>query len=165
MSDCKCSICRSQLPKDDGSSENYKQLDEHAKALRALAEQRGWKKIGSGAYRDTFLSPSGRFVYKVPHAGFAIYSNRREHELFRGLHNTDGGYNKLDRRRFARCRLAPSGILVMELVRPPREHRHVNGHAQRTTKRRPPRWADVLDKAQVGLNREQRWVAYDYGNE
>lgn len=123
---------------------------DRANRIMTQFHDRGLTYLGSGSNRAVYVSPSGRYVYKVPINAWGVDANIREHQLFR--HKTLN-HPTITPDRAARCRLAPSGVLVMELVRT--DHRFKS----------PPSWAMNVDGGQVGLNREDKWVAYDYGYE
>lgn len=160
---CNCEVCQmfGEPGMDEEYSRNYREKQDRCNRLIEVAVQRGWKMLGTGMYRNTYISPSGKYVYKVPHNPDGIGCNEREHALFRIKEKK--GYAGLERHQYARCRLAPSGILVMELVKPYFMSDKANGSP--TTDQPPPDWAEMIDTGQVGLNREGNWVAYDYGNE
>lgn len=126
-------------------------LDKYQQIQRQFID-RGLTLVGHGSGRTVYLSQSGRFVYKVPVGNHGLIANQREHEIYR---HPEKAPHFLPRERVARCRLAPSGVLVMELVRT----RPWNDFLA------IPEWAAYVDNYQVGTNRENRIVAYDYGCE
>jgi hypothetical protein len=123
-----------------------------ADTLHKKFRDRDFHYLACGSGRAVYVSPSGRFVYKVPLNTFGYDANLREHQIFR---HKDLKHPVLTPERAARCRLAPSGVLVMEMVR--------------TGWREPPKplpaWRWEIDQGQIGLNRAGNWVAYDYGYE
>lgn len=129
--------------------------------MKIANERRDWKLLGAGCFRQTYLSPSGKFVYKVPVDQFGFLSNRREHDLYRDpSRDTASG---LGRDKLARCRLSPSGVLVMELVKPSVAcHKR---YGSPSIEEEPPVWSDAIDSAQVGKARDGEWKVFDYGNE
>ena len=123
--------------------------------IRQQFVDRGLVTIGQGSGRRVFLSPSGRFVFKVPLQEWGLRANQREHQIYR---YPKMGPDYLNRKRCARCRLAPSGVLVMELVRTG------NAVGARLAEDLPD-WALRVESYQVGTNRAGDQVAYDFGGE
>lgn len=125
---------------------------EFAQMKQALME-RGLRYLGSGCGRDVFMSKSGRYVYKIPRSYSGICQNQSEADMFRRKKLSARPH--LTPEHFARCRLAPSGILVMEAVKP---------YSDVWSKL--PNWAkDTCDGPQCGTNRAGEMVMYDYGFE
>lgn len=159
-----CDLCNPKDPEAFNRRLERRYYHEDMKArvapLNSLAFQREWKLLGEGSFRKTYLSPSGKYVYKVPTGAGGVRSNEREHAIFRrgqpGVHN-------LEHEKYARCRLSKSGILVMELVKPS-VHCYKGGKADRVDELAPA-WANVVDTSQAGVNRDGNWVVFDYGNE
>jgi hypothetical protein len=131
-----------------------KKLDKFQQIQRQFID-RGLTHIGQGSGRAVYLSPSGMFVYKVPLHEFGLQANKREHQIYR---HPEINHGYLSKDRVARCRLAPSGVLVMELVRT------VDSRGARLASNLPE-WAYHVDSFQVGTNRAGQAVAYDYGGE
>jgi hypothetical protein len=107
--------------------------------------------LGQGRHRKTYLSPSGKFVVKIPHGEWCgddgldgQLANIREAEIFKKTKGKDGEF------RYARCRLMANGWLVMEKI----DNNYRWGEM--------PSWVLSIDCAQVGKNRKGDWVAYDY---
>lgn len=159
-----CSLCNPKDPEAVNRRLERKYYHEAILAktapLRELAAKREWKLLGEGSFRKTYLSPSGKFVYKVPTGSGGIRSNEREHEIFRKRKR--GGHN-LAHEQYARCRLSKSGILVMELVKP--STHCLKGHNSERVDEIAPEWVNVVDTGQAGKNRDGNWVIFDYGNE
>lgn len=112
----------------------------------------GFTYLHQGAGRAVYLSRSGQFVYKVPLNAWGLEANLREHQIYRHPERD----RPIEHSRVARCRLAPSGVLVMELVR-------IGTRKERAE--HLPMWATEIDSEQVGWNRAGHPVAYDYGGE
>ena len=125
--------------------------DQHERSheLQRILVNRGLTYLGMGTNRVTYLSQSGKYVYKVPLNGWGWQANRREAELW-SKHVKGGSFFH---GKLARCKLAPSGILVMELVK------------TRVHEEDLPEWATYIDCAQVGYNHQGQLVAYDYGDQ
>jgi hypothetical protein len=130
--------------------------------IRDDFENRKLRFIGMGGRRATYLSPSGKFVYKVPINLMGVRDNKREHELYR----TKEEATYWPHERLARCRLAPSGVLVMEVVSPTTRNNQGCNYVNKTEDR-PDDWISKrwVDGQQYGKNRAGNWVAYDYGCE
>jgi hypothetical protein len=170
---CECAACQlARVPKsaedrviqlNERRASDYHQDEVFAriKPLEKLASARGLKLLGEGAFRKTYLSSSGKFVYKIPTSEDGFRCNEREHQLYRKK-NKDN-YGRLTHAQIARCRLSKSGILVMELVKPSKTC--YKGYKAESVDLEPPPWAGLIDSSQVGLNRDGNWVAFDYGNE
>lgn len=101
--------------------------------------------LGVGRHRAVFALPGERYVLKVPIVEMGYFDNSRENRLCR----RDGW---LLRKQMARCRLLPSGLLVMERVTEPHEHE----------RRDFPDWVGGVDCGQVGYTQDGRLVAYDF---
>jgi hypothetical protein len=144
-------------------AELEKEEEDRQRALDLLrtAAKSGLKRLGRGCFRQTYLSPSGKFVYKVPIDQYGLRCNRREHELFRKRGR--GTASGVGRDKLARCRLAPSGVLVMELVTP--SIYCFKRQQSPTIEEDPPRWSHGIDTGQVGKARDGQWKAFDYGDE
>ena len=141
--------------------EDKQRAKELLKVAYNAQSEKGWKLLGIGVFRHTYLSPSGKFVYKIPFDQYGFSCNRTEHQLYRDRHRAP--YSGLGRDKLARCRLAPSGVLVMELVKP--HIMNIKRHSSPGTEQEPPEWSHKIDTAQVGLARDGQWKVYDFGNE
>jgi hypothetical protein len=97
--------------------------------------------------RHRAVYDAGRNVLKVPRHEKGYYDNLWEHDKSRsyGLRPDVNGIF------YARCRALPSGILVMEKVIDPPSRMSL------------PDWVGYVDCQQVGLTRDGRIVAYDFG--
>ncbi len=106
-----------------------------------------WKEpfifLGEGSQRRVYGHKN--FVIKIPLDWDGLNSNDREARVYK---STNDGWSRGIKR--ARCRLHPSGLLIMEYVAP--AHR-----------KSLPEWACYVDCQQVGYNRKGQLVAYDYG--
>lgn len=100
------------------------------------------KLLGIGRNREVFLSPSGKYVVKVPINDLGIYDNAYEAELF-------AKYGRKD--HLAKCRLIGK-VLVMEYI-----------EIHRMKYNELPEWVLSVDCLQVGFNRKGQLLAYDYG--
>lgn len=119
-----------------------------------------FERIENGSYRTAYLSPSKRFVYKVPLRYTGLICNYFEHDQYRnGTVCKD--HVGVPRDALARCRISPAGILVMEFVAGA-----VYGNYEKVegTDVDVPDWAWRIEGAQVGINRRGKIVAFDYGN-
>ncbi len=95
--------------------------------------------LGEGRHRRTYLSPNGRWVYKIPLSDAGVHDNW--HEAGEFVRDSDLAY----------CRnLKDTGILLME-------------YAKQIPLGSLPYWAKWYDCGQVGTNRHGRAVVYDYG--
>ena len=107
--------------------------------------------LGEGRHRRGYLSRNSKYVYKVPMMMDGLIDNHREAHVSRVSRKEDfyGGV------QFARCRLGPRGILIMEYVKPADWGDDFNPL---------PAWVGRVDCCQVGHTADGRLVAYDYGN-
>lgn len=104
--------------------------------------------LGCGRLRAVFLLPGGRNVLKIPLNESGISANYSEAYRYKYRSKNGLRWNEINTFKLARCRLLGC-LLVMEYVKPgPIDER--------------PKWADFVDCQQVGLNRQNEWVAYDY---
>lgn len=109
--------------------------------------------LGSGRNREVYRR--GNYVIKVPRNWQGIVDNEHEADV--------GSYTRKEvpgSIQYARCRLHPGGILVMQYAQfvgpgtdPDGFLPHKNG----------PSWMGFVDCGQVGYNRFGKVVAYDYG--
>ncbi len=99
--------------------------------------------IGCGRHRAVWRH--GNYVVKVPFCEEGIADNHQE-RFFWNKYGYERGYVK-----YARCRLVGS-ILVMQYVTYPPQYTGL------------PEWTYAVDCFQVGYNRMNQLVAYDYGS-
>jgi len=104
--------------------------------------RRDWTFLAETDKRRVFLSPSGKYVLKVPLNERGEDENWWEHYRYNVL-----GWKDL----YAKCRLVGK-CLVMEFVKVATDLKNL------------PDWTRDIDCAQVGWNRKGKLVAYDYGN-
>lgn len=134
-----------------------RQLEDQLKAL-------GARFLGEGRHRKVYLRKGKsrrkgkqlrRYVYKIPNPNSlwdeltvsdCVAANRREYRQFLNR-------NKEYKDRFARCKLLPNGVLVMEYVK------EIKGGQYDPS---VPPWAREWDCWQVGKDRLGRVKLYDY---
>jgi hypothetical protein len=88
------------------------------------------------------------WVIKVPHNEAGIQANFDEYRRFKSnKHNKEKYGSEIT---YARCRMLKGMFLVMEYV-------------VDTPYDSKPDWSDFIDCRQVGLNRRNEYVAYDFG--
>lgn len=98
------------------------------------------EKLGSGRHRIVFRR--GNYVYKLPLNQDGLCANYDERTLF--LREKKSGFVP-----YARCRMFGK-ILVMEYIKPERNYLTM------------PTWCAWVDCQQVGYDKSNRLVAYDY---
>lgn len=98
-----------------------------------------------GIGRERAVYRRGNHVIKVPVSVDGFASNDKESRVYRDT--TDGWLFGI---RYARCKLHWSGLLVMEYVEP-------------VHSKNMPSWTNYIDCQQVGYNKKDQLVAYDYG--
>ena len=104
--------------------------------------------LGSGRTRAVYrLWPGGKWVLKVPLDEWGLFDNASEARQWKG----EGSC--LYKHQMARCRLLPSGCLLMEYVVPV-THSFME----------LPSWTYSVDCFQVGTTSDGRLVAYDYSS-
>lgn len=99
------------------------------------------KFLGRGRHRIVFQR--GNYVYKFPLNENGLVSNRREHNFYHK-------YRKASYVPYAACKIFGS-ILVMEYIKPEYNYTIL------------PDWCYSVDAMQVGYDRNNKLVAYDYG--
>jgi hypothetical protein len=140
--------------------------------IDTFMDRLGFKLLGEGRMRRTFLSPHKRFVLKFPTSAYGLDGNRSEARLYQKFKN------RPDTHRYgmvyAPCRLIQDSILMMWAVKEAfgnsdgdREARSGQSDimftsADRYNDSRIPRWAVEVDCQQVGILANGRMVAYDY---
>jgi hypothetical protein len=108
-------------------------------------QTRGFKYMGDGRCRITFLHPNRRYVIKAPISGLGFEANREEHKIwhkYKSLPDQNGIY-------YAPCRLIQNTLLMMWRV-------DFVEYEDR------PDWSGYIDCDQVGSLADGRMVAYDY---
>jgi hypothetical protein len=147
--------------------------------LKAALDAKGLKRIGSGGFRATWLSKDGKWVYKVPYCSSGYDDNiieyrswqdraylmgvrwQAEGEEWKRVHTPIG-------HRICRCKLAPSGILVMEYVRGSGRHDEfeiVQDDRSMEDEREVMHALMNMDDAQGGVCRDGRFRVYDYSGQ
>jgi hypothetical protein len=123
-------------------------LSDGIRAIGRVLESKGFKFIGSGRQRATFLTPSGKYVLKIPRddsEGDAEEANRSE------AHAYISGCLPFP---VAKCRLIRylgKDCILMEKVDTSPDY-----------KRSENKWVNKVDIYQVGYTRKGQLVAYDY---
>jgi hypothetical protein len=111
--------------------------------------------LGDGRHRCVYRHKN--WVIKVPHNEEGVQANIDEYKLFKGMreHRIFKG-NKVHKEKYgvtyARCRMLNGIFLVMEYV-----------EDSPNLDMNKPEWSDYIDCRQVGLNRRNEFVAYDFG--
>ena len=119
--------------------------------LQIKAAHPDWEYIGSGRHREVWRLPSGN-VLKMPRGIEGQCANHREAERRANRVSPERYNSAWKSARFARCRLIPgTSILVMEYVEP-----HTINYNNL------PMWCKYVDGGQVGYNRNNELVAYDF---
>jgi hypothetical protein len=102
--------------------------------------------LGDGRHRCVYRHKN--WVIKVPHNEAGIQANFDEYRRFKSnKHNKEKYGSEIT---YARCRMLKGMFLVMEYV-------------VDTPYDSKPDWSDFIDCRQVGLNRRNEYVAYDFG--
>lgn len=104
--------------------------------------EKSFKFLGEGRNRITFLTPSGKYVVKVPLNEAGVYDNWKESKSCKSDFN-------LMREHKARCRML-GFMLVMEFVE------------EKISRDDLPEWTCWVDCGQVGLTWKGKLVAFDY---
>lgn len=122
---------------------------------------KGWKKLGDGAYRSAYLSPSG-VVYKRMHPWTSQKNNRDEYRRYLEHRNAVKGF------RLARCRYFKSNmILAMEYVKDDRSDCWKSHDSMRNYMRNVCNYYDCTDtkrgKNWHGVNGIAIITDYEYG--
>lgn len=123
-------------------------LSSEMQEIGKILASRGFKFISSGRHRATFLTPSGKYVLKIPRddgEGDTEEANRSEAEAYAS------GCLPFP---VAKCRLIKyfgKDCILMEKVNTSPDY-----------KRSENKWVNKVDIYQVGYTRKGRLVAYDY---
>ncbi len=148
---------------------NYDFVDYESRvaAMNDMMEERGYKFLGDGRDRRTYLSPNKKFVVKLPLSQHGVATNRDEHKVWHRFKNKpDEEHGGIV---YAPCRLTKSYILIMQTVV------EIYGGSYGDEKGRnilkgskelpvdAPAWSEKVDVEQVGRLANGKWVAYDYG--
>lgn len=173
-----CQRCRNFVP--NYWDETHCSHKEHFGKIEHEFVARGLQRLGSGGSRAGYLSKNKLWVYKVPHNRYGyednIYEYRswRDRALLRARVQTwvTSTQSYIERpesigHRIARCRLHPSGVLVMENMRNARGWGHgKDGRIKMdpSLDREPgvDEALDHIDGGQGGLNRNGVYQLYDY---
>ncbi len=136
----------------DREVDEFRTEERFVKIAKGLFDS-GLRAVGYGGMRVTFMSRNGRHVYKVPKNAAGLESNESEAKRSReGWPQLRKLFEDFGPEKLARCRMAPSGVLVVEKV-------DVHGFVDR----RQNKWVSAIDANQVGVGRGGMPVAYDYG--
>jgi len=159
---------------------------QHRKYFESLYEEmrrRGLQYLGYGASRQTFKSLNGQWVFKVPRNRNGYGDNHFEYRAWKDREHLMGydvkrvgvpGAIVYQRtpvhigHRVTRCRLAPSGILVMERIEGAGEY----GKGTEGMLKMEPTMAQLeplvvgamgnIDGVQGGMGRSGRFQLYDF---
>jgi hypothetical protein len=126
---------------------------EYLKALKIeeILRAKGWIYIGSG--KDRRVWKKRNVVLKIAYTESGVLANKQEDYVFHNFKN--------DEIRYAPCRLVSDNILMMTAVSPLDED-----DLDPVQLSRMPKWAfDLMDGPQVGISKDGRILAYDYGEE
>lgn len=130
--------------------------------INAVMAARGFKLLGEGRMRRTYLSPNKRFVLKFPMDASGIGGNQREHLIWHKQKRADP--NGIT---YAPCRLINNTLLMMWTC--DESFGDSKGCLQaedrgflKRCSLEAPKWADFIDCRQVGLLRNGKFAAYDY---
>lgn len=121
---------------------------EHLEFAKHLIEQ-GYKYLGSGTYRNTFINEKGNFLIKIPKNHEGTEDNKREARAYKNSWNKPYLTGYQSGMKLAPCRLLPNGCLLMVVVDIKVNYDDL------------PKWARYIDSAQVGMYKNNL-VAYDY---
>jgi hypothetical protein len=102
--------------------------------------------LGEG--RGRLVYKHKNWVIKIPKDDWGLGDNYHEatvSKIYKNRPNGNGVY-------FAKCKITPCGLLVMEYV----DTTSINYKTL-------PEWTGFVDCNQVGLTKDGRLVAYDYG--
>ncbi len=162
-----CAGCLKVVP---GSLDEYSYAvscshKDHFDAIAKSFLARGLHEVESGSFRRCFHSKNGQWVYKVPGNSIGYVDNYFEACAWKERANLRRSYmaGQSIGHRIARCRLHPSGVLVMERVSRP--GRHFDGAVRLdSTLRGDPAWPAIegIDSCQGGLDRQGIFRLYDY---
>lgn len=137
--------------------------ERRAEYLDATMASHGYKLMGNGKHRRTYLSPNGRYVLKFPMLDLGIRDNRDEHMLW---HEHKSSPNK-DGVLYAPCRLINDFIIMMWACSDTCGYsdgceRAINSGTLKRRTNDVPVWADYIDCMQVGTLHNGKIVAFDY---
>lgn len=130
--------------------------------LDGAMTDRGFKLIGWGKHRRTYLSPNGRYVLKFPIAYSGIRDNMEEHHTWHLYKNSPSNIGVL----YAPCRIIDGFVLMMWACHNTCGWSDGDNHAvARGMLKRiggAPYWAEYIDCMQVGMLHNGKIVAFDY---
>jgi hypothetical protein len=104
--------------------------------------------INFGRHRAAFYLKSRKYILKIPINSFGYDANRLEASFY-----------KLNKTKFAKCRLLKDELLVMEYVEDFMDYKKRTGRRVKL-----PKWCYDIDNLQVGFNIKGKLVAYDYAD-
>lgn len=122
----------------------YKDRDFYLEKINNILINKKFIYINGGRHRETFLTPSKKFVIKIPSIYDGIIANLSERQIFSYFHGSNNHY--------APCRLINNFILLMKKV-----ETNIN-------KNNLPQWAYNIDAVQVGILPNGKLVAFDYAD-
>lgn len=108
--------------------------------------QSKYKIIGCGRNRLVFADRD--WVLKVPCNTAGMFDNEHEYQVYKRSQQLEHISGEI---RYARCRMCGPYVLVMEQLDTSIDRESF------------PSWASWVDCGQVGLDRQGRFAAYDYG--
>ena len=123
----------------------------YASIIEKFVKDYGLQLMGQGRHRRSYLSASGKYVYKFPINVHGENANKEETTIYAA----DSEGNK------ARCRLIwvqSLPVVIMEVVTP----WWLDKRGQGQNGDRLPDWIWAYDGGQVGFNRKGKLVAWDY---
>lgn len=112
--------------------------------------------LNDGCSRIVYLSKSGRFVYKVPRSKRGLEDNDFEAQAWKHRDEAKTKCGNLVGDFLARCRMAPSGVLVMEYLDEDFAKMPKRGSPER------PWFLNSIDDDQGGMSRDGRYLLFDY---
>ena len=140
-------------------------IESRRRHLDANMRLAGFKLIGQGRHRRTYLSPNKKYVLKFPMCSDALAVNRHEQEIWRAYKNTSQDDGTL----YAPCRLIKDFVLMMWAVDSSYgcsfgdERAFSKDMLVRLDETDAPSWVFDIDATQAGYLPDGRLVAYDYG--
>lgn len=114
------------------------------------------QELRGGAFRQAYLSPCGNFVYKVPRDSAGLRHNLIEADYANRRYPHWGDIVP------AKCKMSPSGILVMERLYLPYLDKLVALDFYKSDPTSIPRWVHKVEGMQVGKRKDGTIAAYDY---
>jgi len=138
-------------------------IEKRAEYLDATMASHGYKLIGNGKHRRTYLSPNGRYVLKFPMLASGIRDNKDEHNTWHMFKNRPSKDGVL----YAPCRLIKDFVLMMWACSDTCGYsdgceRAIGSGTLKRMSHNIPVWADYIDCQQVGTLLNGKIVAFDY---